>query len=81
MLAGLGGFSRVVTGAHYPGDVFAGFGIGAAIAVLGGASGSPYRRASLPATDPLYIERRPVRMARAWYWSSIRPPAVVPAPG
>ena len=36
LLAGLVGFSRVATGAHSPGDVFAGFAIGAAIAVLGG---------------------------------------------
>lgn len=34
-LAGLVGLSRVVTGAHYPGDVLAGFAFGAGMAVLG----------------------------------------------
>ena len=36
LLAAFVGLSRVATGVHYPGDVFAGLGIGAAIAVLGG---------------------------------------------
>lgn len=35
-LAGAVGLSRIATGAHYPGDVVAGFAVGAAISAIGG---------------------------------------------
>ncbi|WP_407688662.1 bifunctional phosphatase PAP2/diacylglycerol kinase family protein [Mycobacterium sp. HUMS_1102779] len=55
LVAALVGLSRVATGAHYPGDVIAGFGIGAGVAVLGGRLVPPIVATALPNAEPLWV--------------------------
>ena len=54
-LAGLVGLSRVVTGAHYPGDVLAGLAVGASIAVLGARQVPPIAPPALSQSEPLRV--------------------------